>query len=206
MLLKDYFWQFKGVLSKKTCHKIIELGKSQRKQIGVIGKYYNKNLTSKGKKDLLKKRNSHVVFINSQWVYDLISPYIYHANRNSGWNFEYDWLEAMQFSMYKKGQFYGWHPDTIPPTVFEADPKIAGKHRKISTIVQLSSPDDYSGGDTEIDPRQNDPDESKPIILYTSKVQGTITCFPSFLWHRVLPVKKGIRYSLILWVRGKPFK
>jgi len=36
--------------------------------------------------------------------------------------------------------------------------------------------------------------------------KGSIIVFPSFLWHRVKPVTKGTRYSLVVWNLGYPFK
>ena len=36
--------------------------------------------------------------------------------------------------------------------------------------------------------------------------KGSIIVFPSFLWHRVKPVTKGVRYSLVVWNLGYPFK
>ena len=36
--------------------------------------------------------------------------------------------------------------------------------------------------------------------------QGTMIFFPSFLMHRVTPVKQGTRYSLVSWFLGPPFK
>jgi PKHD-type hydroxylase len=36
--------------------------------------------------------------------------------------------------------------------------------------------------------------------------KGSIIIFPSHLWHRVKPVMKGTRYSLVLWNLGNPFK
>ena len=29
--------------------------------------------------------------------------------------------------------------------------------------------------------------------------------FPSFVWHRVKPVTKGLRYSLVAWNLGQPY-
>ena len=37
------------------------------------------------------------------------------------------------------------------------------------------------------------------------KQRGTIVVFPSFVWHKVTPVKKGTRYSLVSWHLGHPF-
>jgi PKHD-type hydroxylase len=36
--------------------------------------------------------------------------------------------------------------------------------------------------------------------------KGSIIVFPSFVWHRVKPVTKGTRYSLVMWNLGYPFK
>ena len=36
--------------------------------------------------------------------------------------------------------------------------------------------------------------------------RGSIIIFPSFVWHRVAPVTKGTRYSLVVWSLGYPFR
>ena len=36
--------------------------------------------------------------------------------------------------------------------------------------------------------------------------KGSIIVFPSFVWHRVKPVRQGVRYSLVSWHVGDPFK
>jgi len=36
--------------------------------------------------------------------------------------------------------------------------------------------------------------------------RGSIVVFPSHVWHRVRPVTKGVRYSLVIWNLGYPFK
>ena len=36
--------------------------------------------------------------------------------------------------------------------------------------------------------------------------RGSIIVFPSFCWHRVAPVTKGTRYSLVMWNLGRPFR
>ena len=35
--------------------------------------------------------------------------------------------------------------------------------------------------------------------------KGSIVVFPSFVYHRVKPVTKGVRYSLVVWNLGNPF-
>ena len=36
--------------------------------------------------------------------------------------------------------------------------------------------------------------------------KGSIIVFPSFVWHRVCPVKSGERNSLVIWNLGYPFQ
>ena len=55
--------------------------------------------------------------------------------------------------------------------------------------------------DKEID---NKKFEENTEIVKLSK--GTLICFPSHLWHRVKPVTKGERYSLVMWFGGPSFK
>ena len=73
--------------------------------------------------------------------------------------------------------------------------------RKLSVVVQLSEPEDYEGGVFEID------DVVRPYPLNTSLFQprGSILIFPSYIKHRVLPVTKGVRRSLVTWYNGPKF-
>jgi PKHD-type hydroxylase len=70
----------------------------------------------------------------------------------------------------------------------------------------LSAPEDYEGGELEFDFRNMDPD--KPTIRKCAEIKprGSIVVFPSHVWHRVKPVTKGTRYSLVIWNLGYPFR
>jgi predicted 2-oxoglutarate/Fe(II)-dependent dioxygenase YbiX len=80
--------------------------------------------------------------------------------------------------------FYDWHTDFagIRPL------------RKISISIQLSRAADYDGGDLElmygIQPQPLD------------RTRGTLIAFPSFMLHRVTPVTRGTRWSLVAWILG----
>ncbi len=82
-----------------------------------------------------------------------------------------------------------------------------GKIRKLSVTVSLSDPKDYKGGELEFDFRNGDPDK-KPVIKKCTEIlsRGSLVVFPGFVWHRVCPVKKGERNSLVIWNLGKPYK
>jgi len=208
MNLLNYIWQFEGVLSKETCERIIKAGLTVKKERALVGDMNKKTLTKKEESFLLKKRNSHVVWLNHPWIYELIHPYIHLANHNAGWNFEWSRTEEIQFTIYKPGQFYGWHTDSgDKPNTNLKSILTYGKIRKISTVVQLSDPSTYEGGLVQLDPRQQDPEKKKKRhILTASTKQGTITCFPSFVWHRATAISKGVRYSIPMWSLGLPYK
>jgi PKHD-type hydroxylase len=140
-----------------------------------------------------KVRNSFVNFlfpneINS-WVFARLAGAINEIN-NAFFGFDLFGMEqGLQFTKYEApGEHYEWHIDR-------------GIHtgtRKLSLAMQLSDPEDYEGGDLEMwfggEPTK------------ASRDRGLITFFPSYVMHRVTPVTKGTRYSLVCWVSGPPFK
>ena len=77
----------------------------------------------------------------------------------------------------------------------------------MSVTVSLSDPKDYKGGELEFDFRNKDPKEKRNVVRCTEILpKGSLVVFPSFVWHRVCPVKKGSRYSLVIWNLGLPFQ
>ena len=214
MNLSNYYWYFQSAIPPRICDMIMQQGKAEKKRevVAITGgqgrdrDLKNQPLTKEELKDLKKKRNSNIVWMSEQWIYKEIQPYIHRANQNAGWNFFWDWSESCQFTKYKKGQYYDWHCDSWDkPYIQEGNTK--GKIRKLSVTVTLSDPQEYKGGELEFDFRQNDPD--KPRNVKTCKEilpKGSIVVFPSFVWHRVKPVTKGVRYSLVVWNLGYPFK
>jgi PKHD-type hydroxylase len=129
------------------------------------------------------------------------------ANRLAGWNFDWDFSESCQFTKYKLNQFYDWHCDSWDQPYNNPDNKdTQGKIRKLSVTCSLSDPKDYEGGELEFDFRNMDPD--KPTVRKCAEIapRGSIVVFPSHVWHRVKPVTKGMRYSLVVWNLGYPFK
>ena len=75
---------------------------------------------------------------------------------------------------------------------------------------QLTDKSEYEGGELEFDLRNYAPNNKNFInhVKTTNKMtsKGSIIVFPSFVWHRVKPVTKGTRYSLVIWNLGYPFK
>ena len=209
MNLTNYYWYFQSVIPERVCNDIVRYGKSLQDQMAVTGGYGNKPLNEKQTKDLKKKRNSDIVWMSDRWIYKEIQPYIHQANRNAGWNFEWDFSESCQFTKYTKDQFYDWHCDSWDqPYIREtANDPSHGKIRKLSVTVTLSDPKEYKGGELEFDFRNLDPDKKRNVLKCKEILpKGSLVVFPSFVWHRVCPVKKGSRHSLVIWNLGWPFR
>jgi PKHD-type hydroxylase len=199
------YWYFDEIIPKNLCNEIIKFGLSKKDQIAWTG---DKKPDERNKKEIQfsrKIRKSNVTWLSEPWIYEELNQVIHKANQNAGWNYQWDYNEACQFTIYKKGQFYDWHCDNYKePYKEHVNPNLIGKTRKLSLTLQLSDPKDYSGGELEFDMTVN---KNKPYReVLKNKPQGTIVVFPSFIEHRVKPVKKGIRYSLVNWSCGQPWK
>ena len=118
MQLKNNYYYFKSALSPENCSKIINLGLSEIKNRksrgesieGVTGGGSEKGnnpdaipINDKTRSQISGKkvydRDSKVSWLNDEWLYDLIIPYIREANENSGWNWDFDFAESFQFTI-----------------------------------------------------------------------------------------------------------
>ena len=209
MNLTNYYWYFKSAIPERICDDISKYGKQLQEQMAVTGGYGDsKKLNKKQVTDLKKKRDSDIVWLNERWIYNAIHPYIHAANRDANWNFQWDFSESCQFTKYKKGQYYDWHCDSWDRPYHKPDePASHGKQRKLSVTLSLSNDKDYSRGELEFDMRNQDPDKkANTHVLKEIRSKGSLVVFPSDVWHRVKPVKSGIRHSLVIWNLGWPFK
>ena len=110
--------------------------------------------------------------------------------------------------VYPDGGHYNWHFDMSGRVYTEADevaPEFHGLLRKISFSTMLNGGDEYEGGDLEIE--LGLPSDTVRIERPNpGRERGTMVAFPSFLPHRVTPVTDGVRYSLVGWSCGKPWR
>lgn len=120
----------------------------------------------------------------------LVKPFITMANREN-FGFKLNNFYEFQYTEYneKNEGFYGWHQDIH--WLLETE-----SQRKLSVTIQLSN-DDYEGGDFEFHK-----DLAQPSDI---RRRGTVIVFPSFFYHRITPVTKGIRKALVGWYEGECF-
>ena len=192
MIYKEPRWKSyivettKPIFSPLQCKMIIEAGREEPKQQGQVGGGSGGTIDT-------KTRTSHISWIPFKKMVDMykdIEKIIQSTNSN---HFGFDGItltEAAQYTEYPEGGFYDWHIDS----------DIHGAHeppvRKISMTCLLSPENEFEGGDLEII------SEGKVAKLK----QGHAIFFASFLRHRVKPVIKGNRKSLVMWFGGTPFK
>jgi len=185
---KSYIAETTGpVFTPKQCQMVIDKGMSLKKEVASVG-----SAKPVGKVDTEKRITtiSWIPFKDMPEMYKDIEATMLKANNNH-FGFEGMQLtEPAQFTYYQTGGFYEWHMDN----------DITGKHqqpvRKISMTLLLSDPSTFEGGELEIMHKGK-----------TAKLkQGQAIFFASWLQHRVKPVTKGERYSLVMWFGGPSFK
>ena len=210
MNISNYYWYFSGVLTPKFCNEVIKYANAQKEEMARTGGFGDKKLNKDEVKNMQRKRKSDLVWLNDTWIYKEIHPYVHKANKDAGWNFQWERSESCQFTKYKLNQYYDWHSDSWHKPYDRPGSPEHGKIRKLSMTCQLTDGSEYTGGELEFDFRNYDPhmrDESKHRIQCKEILpQGSIIVFPSHVWHRVKPVTSGTRYSLVVWNIGDPFK
>ena len=252
MQLTNSYYYFTEAIPPDTCQRIIDLGVEKiekERSLGTNVEAYTFGNEQKGAKgpdavsqgeltaqDLIEKgientyiRDSEVTWLTDMWLYELIVPFIDRANTLAGWNWQFDYHESFQFTVYKPGGFYGWHKDGYSdhfgsfkryiygvtpeplkedgklPNQYTTDRRMVGKVRKISITINLNAPGDYDGGNLKFDFGQHTT-RSRFHEVEEIRPRGSIIVFPSFLDHTVTPITRGTRYSLVLWTLGDPFK
>ena len=90
-------------------------------------------------------------------------------------------------------------------SLFSQDKNKWGKVRKISMTVNLNNPNEYEGGNLKFDLGPHAKEE-RFKVFNDVRMQGSVIIFPSFMYHCVTPVTSGTRFSLVLWLLGKPWQ
>lgn len=179
------FTTWRDGFSDSEIEQIIEMGESCIKSRASI----NKNTVDND------YRSTDVSWIHydqsSDWLYNRLRFIIQNLN-SEYYGFDIHGLcESLQFSIYKSDEdgHYDWHIDAGVNTE---------SPRKLSIVIQLTDPDEYDGGNLEIMTSRD------PSVV--QKQKGLAVLFPSYILHRVTPVTRGVRRSLVAWITGPKFR
>ena len=202
---------FSQGLKKGTCDKIRKLASKEWESSSVdIRKGTSDEERVSGRKTDMavdsKVRISDVAWCNDQWLYDTIWPWMLEANDKAGWKYDITSAESSQITRYRKGGFYTWHRDGTNCHMSKFDypenPFYHEKVRKLSMTVLLN--DNFEGGAFEFQTYSKG--KSQIDKIFEKPEKGQIVVFPSSIEHRVTPVTKGVRYSLVTWFLGPPMR
>ena len=177
------FYFFEDVFSDKEMEEIKELAMKYPAEVAGVGQDDTGKVT-----DTVRKSTVRWMKNAPQWLNERLMECVNEAKENM-WHFNLNAArEDIQYTEYpQNGGHYDWHMDCGHGIQ---------KQRKISVTVQLN--DDYEGGGLEIH-RGQSPQQAL-------KKKGTVVVFPSYMLHRVAPVTKGTRNSLVLWVGGDHYR
>ena len=165
-------------------------------------------------------RKSKIVWFTDLELRAAINNAVDIVNYQAGWRYDIGETEQFQFTVYEKDDHYDWHTDgqcdhwcARESSLFHGikleemnlkytpDPRLLGTVRKISVSAILN--DDYEGGELLFSTIEKD---ATVKITNIKARKGDLVIFPSFIEHKVAPVTKGTRYSIVAWYGGPPFK
>jgi PKHD-type hydroxylase len=188
-----------------------------------LQKYENemkKSLVGSGQID--SELNSSIRNSDNTWIPDdhWLGGFLWHyAKKANQENFLYDIDtidgNSVQFTRYSEGEFYGWHVDegvlalkrvgvynkkNTNPEELKQNLLCTSQHvRKLSISLLLSNPEDFEGGNLEFIGENGG-------RFIAPRVRGSVTIFDSRMKHRVQPVTKGVRKSIVAWIVGPRWK
>ena len=171
--------------SPEEVEKIIDLEELQNFNKGKVG-------NNEGQLDS-KVRDSDISWLSrtreSEWLFFKFHDLVGEVNHDC-FMYDIDGFESFQYTRYKKSQHYSWH--------FDAFTQYTTWERKISAVIVLTEPNKYEGGELQVDTNGNieQPMTFKPPA-------GSVVFFASWMPHRVAPVQKGVRKSLVAWIMGR---
>jgi PKHD-type hydroxylase len=123
---------------------------------------------------------------STQFLYDAIIRAAVKIN-DQKYRFDIGGLETVSVLRYRPFQKFDWHWDTY-----------TGSKRKLTCVVNLSSPDEYLGGGL-----QTKSDWRNAEIRYDL---GAASFFPSYIEHRAKAPWLGTRWVAVAWITGEPWK
>ena len=192
------FYVFPKAVKPDVCNQIIKDCKQNLLEAALV---LNPEKSSRDDPSI-RKTSIHFIMNKDNKVNELTWNFLREANKLQ-FNYDLTYFQAIQFAEYKNGGFYGWHQDAngIDPNK---------EIRKLSLSLILSDPNTFEGGELQFynggRPMENMGKITGEQIKKDIAAQGTVVVFDSRDWHRVQPVTKGTRYSIVCWTVGPNFK
>jgi PKHD-type hydroxylase len=187
---KDHYAYWEGFLTNEEINYLLNVDNWVNTQSAKIGSNsqatINKNIRStkiswleltNENKEIWNKFSKVIAEVNSRYFhFDLTGFY-----------------EPIQLAVYnaEDNGHYDWHIDMYTSN--------NNAPRKLSMVLMLSDPSEFEGGDLLLKSERDNPSKLE-------MAQGRAWFFPSYMLHKVTPVTKGIRKTLVLWVGGPEFK
>jgi PKHD-type hydroxylase len=169
-------------LSPETCDRIVELGQSFPAE---VGKIEDGKVRQERQSMLHRMRPESRTRDFFQQLFRLMGEI-----NEAYFGLALEGIVSPDYIEYEAGfGRFDWHNDYA----YMAPDRV----RKLTLILQLSEPEDYEGGQLEVFTSE---------VVALPKQRGAILAFPSFLYHRVTPVTRGRRRSLVVWASGPPFR
>jgi len=145
-------------------------------------------------------RSSQQVWLRDFKLNSELMQLVRDINRDADWFLNVNDVEPIQFGMYPEGGFYDWHVDQHNHFI----PNMQGQSstRKISMSLFMNEPDEYEGGEFDLEVYKP---STEPRYKSFRLGKGDALFFSSTQWHRVRPVKAGVRKSIVAWFTGPPY-
>ena len=187
---------FNDVFTKDELKKIIEISNEISLVRGEVGD------STSGPR--VSKINNQTLNENNKWIFDRLNQLIMHCNWEF-FNYDLTGYEFYQYAEYhaEDAGHYDYHVDIAFRGGNLQKSVMSFETRKLSMSLLLNEPGvDFDGGEfyMSVGGPGNVGEEITDLKL------GTAILFPSFIVHRVAPVTKGVRKSLVVWVTGPKFR
>jgi PKHD-type hydroxylase len=188
---KDFTAYWEGFLNADEINKILNYPEWLNTKDAYVGVGEKQGVIDKH----VRRSNVNWLDLNQEtaWLWERLSHVVAEVNSQY---FQFNLTgcyEPIQLGIYKESDqgHYDWHTDACPMDT--------NTPRKLSMTLLLSDPSEFEGGKFQVKTSNDD-------IQTLEMIKGRAWFLPSYMLHRVTPVTKGIRRSLVLWVGGPAFK
>lgn len=192
-IIYPYTW-WDGFFDNDTIDKIIELCSTYELTTGKI----SQGGGGVAEDDSIRQSKISLIKLDQEnrWLFEILARIAEFMN-DSFYHFDLTGFDHFQYTVYEEGgDKYEYHTDMI---FGEENHDMNVLPRKLSLSICLNDPSEYEGGQFQLC-------TGGSVDIVAEQAKGRVLAFPSFVLHRVTPVTKGVRRSLVVWVLGNKFK